>query len=419
MPSASVGIAHSHGFALALSLAVLFLPPSAATAATAMAELIASLEATARYDVDKVAAVYREAVVGGTGIDRTVNRLRAYSRRPALSAEGRAACHLAIAHFMWRDGAIAAALASSDAALQSAPSPGALLLKARLLDADGEEDQARDWYQRAALAFGPGDEQWLVRVRLAMMDMSSPNVAALEELARQRKPVFRNQAAVVLALMGRPDRAITLYRPLEAAEKLYPQHVRLSEWALQAESHELAREQAWLAYAAAPVRTDRLYALGLLAESYRSTGELDQLIEDLAARESDDQDLLRLRVEALIETEEYHRAIELYEELEETDADIDERRRLVSLFEAAGDTDSMVREYRRLMDAEPATVQWYDALAAHFLQLADDDSALAVWKTLEARNGERAGVLLEGAGLMRSMGFVDEGVAMIERHVET
>ena len=418
MPSASVGIAHSRRVALRLLLAVLFLSPSTATAATALAELVASLETTARYDVDKVAAVYREAVVGGTGIDRTVNRLRAYSRRPGLSAEGRAACHLAIAHFMWRNGAIGAALASSDEALQSAPTPGALLLKARLLDADGEEAQARDWYQRAAEAFGPGDEQWLVRVRLAMMDMSSPNVAELEELARQREPIFRNQAAVVLALMGRPDRAIALYRPLVATGKLYPQHVRLSEWALQAESHELAREQAWLGYAAAPVRSDRLYALGLLAESYRSTGELDQLIEILAARDSHDQDLLRLRVDALIETEKHHRAIALYEEMEGTDADIDERRRLVSLFEAAGDTDAMVREYRRMMDREPATVQWYDALATHFLQMADDDAALAVWKTLEARNGERAGVLVEGAGLMRSMGFVDEGVAMIERHIQ-
>ena len=418
MPLASVATNHPRGFALTLLLAVLFLSPSTATAATALAELIASLETTERHGPDTVAAVYREAVIGGTGIDRTVNRLRAYSRRPGLSAEGRAACHLAIAHFMWRNGAIGAALASSDEALQSAPTPGALLLKARLLDADGEEAQARDWYQRAALAFGPGDEQWLVRVRLAMMDMSSPNVAGLEELARQQEPVLRNQAAVVLALMGRPDRAIALYQPLEATGKLYPQHVRLSEWALQAESHDLAREQAWLGHAAAPVRTDRLYALGLLAESYRAAGELDELIESLAARESDDQDLRRLRVETLIETEKYHRAIALYGELAETDADIDERRRLVSLFEAAGDTDAMVREYRRMMDREPAAVQWYDALAAHFLQLADDDSALAVWETLEARNAERGGVLVEGAGSMRSMGFVDEGVAMIERHIE-
>ena len=416
MPSARVRHTRSHGFAFALLTALFLSPPAAAV--TALAELIASLETTARYDPEKAAAVYREAVASGTGIDRTVARLRAYSRRDALSPEGRAACHLAIAHFKWRDGAIEDAMLASDEALERSPTPEAMLLKARLLDAGGKENQARDWYRRAAEAFGPGDEEWLIRVRLAMMDVSSRNVAALENLAAQRTQEFRNQAAVVLALLDRPDRAIALYQPLEAAGKLYQQHVRLSEWALQAESHELAREQAWLGYAAAPVRTDRLYAIGLLSESYRSAGELDQLIEDLAARESDDKDLLRLRVEALIETEKYRRAIALYGELEGTDADIAERRRLVSLFEAAGDTDAMVREYRRMMDAEPAVVQWYDALAAHFLQLADDDAALAVWATLEARNGERVGVLVEGAGLMRSMGFVDEGVAMIERHID-
>ncbi|MYJ74919.1 MAG: hypothetical protein F4089_07355 [Gammaproteobacteria bacterium] len=418
MPSASVGLAHPHGFALTLLLAALFLSPSTATAATALAELIASLETTERYDSDKAAAVYREAVLGGTGIDRTVARLRAYSRRAGLSPDSRSACHLAIAHFMWRDGAIEAAVVAANDALHDSLDPGALLLKARLLDAGGDADQARHWYQRAAEAFGPSDEQWLIRVRLAMMDMSSRNVAALEELALQREPGFRNQAAVVLALLGRPDRAITLYQPLKTNGKAYPRHVRLSEWALQAGSHELAREQAWLGYAAAPVRTDRLYALGLLTESYRSAGELHQLIEDLAARESDDEDLLRLRVEALIETEEYHRAIALYEELSQTDADIDERHRLVALHEAAGDAEAMVREYRRMMDAEPAEVRWYDALAAHYLHLADDDAALAVWKTLEVRNGERAGVLVEGARLMRSMDFVDKGVAMIERHIE-
>ncbi|MDE0190087.1 MAG: hypothetical protein OXQ90_01915, partial [Gammaproteobacteria bacterium] len=311
-----------------------------------------------------------------------------------------------------------AAVVAADEALQSSPNPGALLLKARLLDAGGEPDQARHWYQRAAEALGPGDEQWLIRVRLAMMDMSARNVAALEDLALQREPVLRNQAAVVLALLGRPDRAIALHQPMETTGKPYRQHMRVSEWALQAESYELAREQAWLGYATAPVRTDRLYALGLLAESYRSAGELHQLIDDLAARESDDQDLLRLRVEALIETEDYHRAMALYEELQQTDADIAERHRLVALYEAAGDTEAMVREYRRLMKAEPAEVRWYDALATHYLHLADDDAALAVWKALEARNGERAGVLVEGARLMRAMGFVDEGAAMIERHIE-
>ena len=392
--------------------------PPPAHAQSALAELVASLEASERFEPERVAAVYRETVLTGAGIDRAVARLRAYARAATLSPQGQAASHLAIAHLQWRDGAIEDAVLSSDLALESSPTREALLLKARLLDAGGDEDAAREWYQRAAEAYDEGDEQWLIRVRLAMMDVSSRNVEVLEELASQRDQSFRNQAAVVLALLGRPERAIALYRPLPEADRLYRQHLRLSEWALTAGSHELAREQAWLAYAAAPVRVDRLYALSLLAESYRSADELALLLADLATRDPEDQDLLRLRVETLIETEDYPQALELYGQLEGSEADIAERRRLVSLYEAAGDTDAMVSEYRRMMDAEPAQPQWYDGLAAHYLNIADNAAALDVWETFQARNGERAGVLVEGARLMVAMGFVDESVAMIERHLQ-
>ena len=403
---------------LALLLFLVFLcAPPPAQAAGALADLISSLETSGRYDPDKLAAVYRETVLTGAGIDRAVARLRAYARGVTLSPEGQAACHLAIAHLQWRDGAIGDAVVSSDQALESSPTPEALLLKARLLDAGGEEDAARDWYERAAEEFGEGDGQWLIRVRLAMMDVSSYNVEVLEALVSQRGQDYRNQAAVVLALLGRPERAIALFEPMEEAGKLFQQHLRLSEWALQAESHDLARAQAWLAYERASVRADRLYALSLLAESYRTAEELDLLLEDLALRDPADQDLLRLRVETLIETEEYHRAIELYRQLEGTEADIAERRRLVALYEAAGDTGAMVNEYRRMMEAEPDQAQWYDGLAAHYLNVADNDAALAVWATLEERNGAAAGVLVEGARLMLAMGFLAESVAMIERHL--
>ena len=399
-------------------LAFLCAPPPA-QAATALGDFIASLETSERFDPEKLAAVYRETVLSGDGIDRAVVRLQAYARGVTLSREGQADCHLAIAHLQWRDGAIEEAVVSSEKALESSPTPQALLLKARLLDAGGQEDLSRKWYLRASEAFGEGEEQWLIRVRLAMMDVSGRNVEALEELAWGRDQDFRNQAAVVLALLGRPERAITLYQPLPEAGKLFRQHVRLSEWALQAESYDLAREQAWLGYAAAPVRADRLYALSLLTESYRSADELDRFLEDLASRDPEDQDLLRLRVETLIETEEYHRAIELYEQMEGSEANIAERRRLVALYEAAGDTDAMVREYLRMMDTEPGQVQWYDGLAAHYLNLADNDAALTVWEMLEERNAESAGILVEGGRLMLEMGLVDESVAMVERHLQT
>ena len=392
--------------------------PAPAHSASALAGLISSLETSGRYDPDRLAAVYRESVLTGGGIGMAVARLSAHARGVTLSPEGQAACHLAIAHLQWRNGAIKEAIAASEEALASAPTPGALLLKARLLDAGGDEDLAQEWYERAAAEFGEGDEQWLIRVRLAMMDVSSYNVEVLEELVAHRGQDYRNQAAVVLALLGRPERAIELFEPLEEAGKLFQQHLRLSEWALQAEAHGEARAQAWLAYERASVRADRLYALSLLAESYRTAEELDLLLEDLASRDPADQDLLRLRVETLIETEEYHRAIELYRQLEGTEADIAERRRLVALYEAAGDTGAMVSEYRRMMEAEPAQPQWYDGLAAHYLNIADNDAALAVWETFEERNTDRAGVLVEGARLMLAMSFLAETTAMIERHLE-
>ena len=409
--------ARSYWFALALVLVALC-PPPPAHAASALAELIAATQSSDEFDSRMVAAVYRETVLSGDGIDRAVARLKAFSRQPGLTPAAQANLHLAVAQLQWRDGEIDQAVASSDKALEIAPTASTLLLKARLLDTGGESKQARDWYRRAAEAFGEGDEQWLIQTRLAMMEVSGRSVAAVEELAGRRDQEFRNQAAVVLALLGRPQRAIALYEPRAEDGKLYRQHLRLAEWALQADEHELARKQAWLAYGEAAVRVDRLYALALLTESYRKAEELDALLEDLVQRDPGDQELLRLRVETLIETEEYGKAIELYKQLEGGEADVSERRRLVSLYEAAGDTDAMVREYERMMEAEPDQVQWYDGLAAHHLNLADNDSALEVWSTLESRNRERAEILVEAAGLMLQMGFMDECVAMVERHME-
>lgn len=405
------------GLALALFCAALLTTPGA-HAASALAELIMEAQTKDEFNPRKVAAVYRETVLRGEGIDRVVLRLEAFSRQPGLSDQARARLHLAAAHLQWRDGRIGPALASSSRAMELAPDADTLLLQARLLDAGGESERARDLYVRAAEASGEGEEQWLIRTRLAMMDANRIDVEALEKLALRRDPQFRNQAAVVVALLGRPERAIKLYEPRAEDGSLYPQHLRLAEWALMAREHGLAREQAWLAYAGAEVRLDRRYALALLSESYRETGELDRLLGELALRGVGDEEILRLRVETLIETKEYEQAIELYRELEGSEAEIHQRSRLVSLYEAAGDSDGMVREYERMMLEEPDRVQWYDGLAAHYLYRAEPARALQVWQELEERNAERAGVLVEAARLMLQTGFTSESMAMIERHMQ-
>ena len=405
------------GLALAIVCAALF-TTSTTHAASALAELIAAAQTTDEFHPRKVADVYRETVLRGEGVDRVVSRLEAFSRQPGLSDEARASLHLAAAHLQWRDGRADPALASSSRAMELAPDANTLLLQARLLDAGGDSERARDLYVRAAEASGGGEEQSLIRTRLAVMDASRINVEALEQLAIRRDPQFRNQTAVLLALLGRPERAIELYEPRAEYGSLYPQHLRLAEWALMAREHGLAREQAWLAYAEAEVRLDRRYALALVSESYRATGELGRLLEDLVTRGVGDEEILRLRVETLIEIEEYQQALNLYRELEGSEADIHQRSRLVSLYDAAGDSDGMVREYERMMQSEPERVQWYDGLAAHYLDQADPDRALQVWQELEESNAERPEVLVQAAGLMRQTGFTGESMAMIERYMQ-
>ena len=400
-----------------LALALLCAPVGA-HAASALAELIASIESAARLDTQRIAAAYRETVLRREGVGRTIARLLAYAEGVRLSPLERSKCYLAIAHLHWRDGDTEKALAFADRALESESTSDSMLLKARLLDARGDTKEARDWYLRAESASASVEEQWLIRIRLALMKGTGQDVLALGKLAAGRDQFFRNQAAVVLALLGRPERAIALYRPVEEAGPLFPQHVRLAEWAIDAGQHATAREQAWLAYAEASPRADGRYALALLAESYREARELNLLIEDLDSRSAGDEELLRLHVETLVEAKQYGRAISLYRQLDGAEADVEARRRLIGLYEAAGDTDAMVSEYRRLIEVEPEQMQWYDGLASHYLNMADNENALEVWYMLEERNPHRPEVLVKAARLMLQRGFRNDSVDMIERYLQ-
>ena len=293
-----------------------------------------------------------------------------------------------------------------------------MLFKARLLDARGEREAARDWYLRAEGAAEGVDEQWPVRVRLAMMETTGREAQKLEDLVAEQDQALRNQVAIVLALLGRPERAIALYRPLEETGPLFRQHLRLADWASRSGEHERSREHAWLAYGEASLREDKLYALALIAESYREAGQLDLLIDDLEDGAAGHDDLMRLLMDTLVETGQYARAINLYRQLGETEVSPGARRRLIDFYRLAGDTGAMVEEYRRLMEAEPEAVHWYDGLASHYVNQADDDSALDVWYLLEDRNPHRPEVLVTAAWSMVQMGFRAESAEMIENYMQ-
>ena len=168
------------------------------------------------------------------------------------------------------------------------------------------------------------------------------------------------------------------------------------------------------------MRLDRLYALALLVESYRKDDALEDLlarIEQAMSGDEPDPDLVQARVDVLIETENYDEAIEFYEKADRSKVDVAARRRLIDLYEAAGRSEDLVAEYERLMATEPDVVHWYAGLAAHYLNNAQSDRALAVWQILAKRNPDREPVLIDAAEAMTQMGFVAEAAEMIENHL--
>ena len=382
--------------------------------------LASASEPGARLDLESVNALFDRAILDDGGIDAVVGRLLAAANDPALPDWQRADAWLRVAHLRWRFGRLDGALEATDAALAIRESTDGILLKGRLLDAAGEEKQAAAWYERAADATDRAKEGEFIRLRLTMAEASARNIDALVELAQQRDADFRNRAAITLALLGHTEEAIALFRVSPATDDQFRQHARLAHWAIHAGRLEIAQSEAWHAYRHADARLDRLYAIALLLESYREAGALDDFLARLQQAMLNgeaDPDLVQTRVDVLVETENYDAAIEFYEQADRSVVDVDARRRLIDLYEAAGRSDDLVAEYERLSAAEPHVVDWYAGLAAHYLNNAESDRAIAVWRVLAERNPDREPVLMEAAGAMVQMGFAAEAVTMIEDYM--
>ena len=373
-----------------------------------------------RLEPGSISALFDRAILDEGGIEDAVERLATTANDSAKPDRERADAWLTIAHLHWRYGQLAEAVAASDKALAIAESVDGTLLKARLLDATGDAEQATDWYEKAVRATDLASEKEFIGLRLTMAQANNRNIDVLVDLANERDQAFRNRAAIALALLGHPTEAIALYKASPAFGNPFRQHARLTHWAIETEDFERAQEESWRAHQAAATRADKLYALALLVESHRKDDALDGLVDRLAAATSGSQpdpDLLRIRVDVLTETEDYDEAIAFYETVDAQTVDPAARRRLINLYQAAGRTEDMVAEYEKLMATEPRVVHWYAGLASHYLNLARPDDGLAVWEMLAAANQDRVEILVEAATAMVQMGFVAEAVAMIEDHM--
>jgi DNA-binding SARP family transcriptional activator len=382
----------------------------------------------------EVRALLDGALAGATGQEDVLHRvcILAHGRvQPLLDAlalerengEGarrRAAARLE-AHFLWRRGDLDLARQRYAELAEDGEDLAAALAHAKLLDALGRTDEALRAYE-ALLPRLDAQAQAFLRLRMALMSMTSGDEAGQDALAEfasaEDSPVdVRNRAAIVLALLGRPDDAIALYEVEGEDAARFKGEVRVAEWAVRAGDAATAQGAAWRAVRAATLKRDRRYALTVLVEAHRMDDSLGALIERFAAASALSAEEREVWIALLRETERFDEALALFQSArgagDETFT-VEMRRELLEMYREAGQAEQMVAGYLELVAAEPERTAWREGLARYYLERGDRAAAVEVWRTF-IENGEE---LLLGAETLRGLGLDDEAMRCAELCVE-
>ena len=166
-----------------------------------------------RLDVGLVDEVYSRWVMETKSVEGALEGLEAVASDAGRPALERSKARLSQAHLQWQYGDRESALESVDLGLELSETVDGTLLKARLLDAGGDESGATEWYRKALDGTELAEEREFIRIRLSMIGVDRRNVEGLVDLARDRDQEFKNRAAITLAVLGHPERALELYRP--------------------------------------------------------------------------------------------------------------------------------------------------------------------------------------------------------------
>ncbi|MXW06569.1 MAG: hypothetical protein F4Z87_00210, partial [Gammaproteobacteria bacterium] len=406
-----------------ICLALLVVSATTHAATPSLDTLDASNAQQGRLSLELIDDVFNDSILENQSIEGAVSSLTETAESPENSTWHRTKAYLSISHLYWRYGQLLNATEvltelAENKELQDELTVDYFILAGRIADANGNELQALEHYEHALGSTDDPKEREFIQIRLAMIDTDKSNVDALYKLATERDQVFKNRAAISLAVLGHTDKALELYKPDPNDEKYFRQLIRYAEWAIIGEDYESAQEFAWRAYDNTDIRFDGLYALTLVDEAYRLNGELDVLVAELSSRDEKDADLVDLHIDLLTDLERYDEAIELYHSMELDPTDLDARFRLLQIYDVSKRTDEMIAEYERLITEEPNTVLWYSGLASHYVAVAEPERASEVWRTLEENNSDKIDVLVHAGRLMGQMGFETESLEMVNRHGE-
>ncbi len=338
------------------------------------------------------------------------------------------AAHRGLVCVLKREGRLQDALRHADRALALVPDPALELDRAHLLDATGDAEKALAAYDKLLASAKDRETLEHVGIRRALLKASmSPPVAPDSRPTKDepsefftfasqpgRDEEFRNRAAVVLAMLGRPKEAIQLYTAHGDGRDRFRQEVRLAEWSLAAKAAADAQVHAWNAYESATVKRDRLFALTILVESHRADKSLPKLIDRFAAKTTIDAEARQTWIDLLRETSRVDEAMRLFRaSADGASFTPDMRRQLLEMCREAGRETELVATYRQLITDEPERIEWREGLSRYLLERGDRDGARSIWKDYVARFTDIAH-RMEAARTARMLGLEDVARATVE-----
>lgn len=305
--------------------------------------------------------------------------------------------------------------------------------QARLFDALGKIDKAKETYESLLAANLSQADQQMVRLRLALMGLMGKGGSDAAKSARElidlanksNDKAFRNRAAIILAVQDQYAEAIKLF-VVEGDEKArFRGASRAAEWAIRANNRGKAIASAWDAVRSAQMKRDRRYALTLLVEAYRMEKARDglaELVDAFAAAESKHDAPLSDEIRAtwvslLRELGRYDDAIKLFKaSAGEGGFSVELRRELLDMEGEAGNVKQMIASYREVIADEPDQLAWRGGLTRVLLEQGDRDGAVELWG--DYLGGQTSGTqLLQAAQILGDLGLQEMAARVVERMV--
>lgn len=375
---------------------------------------------SAPFPLQRLCDLYRER---DGNLDRLIQDFEARAKG------GEHAARVALGGIYRQAGQTEQAITAYENALAARPDDaGALLGLARLREDHGDKAAALERYASALDHLGSSaeSEQVLRTVLGLCLDLGRWDEAKTyhQKLVQRANGSFFVRSELARELMARNEyeRAVAEYAHLLSTvtgdARVQPPLLRDYGRALARTGKlEEASKQLGLALKSArnaPGLRREIYEI--LAEVYRSSHRLPELIAELEADTTPDPSRLVLLGSLYEETGQLDKALRTYQlALARNRQDLDTRLKVVRLLQIAGKLDQAIAEQEALVRAAPHNPEYAFRLAESLLQRGDRRQALAHLRTLEARNLKDEDVLAALVDFYERAGEKEKARELLER----